>query len=110
MPPGPMSRSSRAAHSSGHSTNPSLSPEEYQRLRHHHVVPKWLYSMAVLLPSKYLKIFCRHLCETLDEMVKELLVKLVILLPPRRNREVKPEPPKHLLKILPRTLSLLVLE
>jgi len=65
MPPGPMSRSSRAAHSFGHLTNPSLNPEVYQKLRHHHVVPKWLYSMAVLLPSKYLKIFCRHLCETL---------------------------------------------
>jgi hypothetical protein len=100
MPPGQKSRSSRAAHSFGHSASPSLNPEVYQKLKHHHVVPKWLYSMAAWLPSKYLKISCRHLCETLEGMVKEQLVKLVTLLHPLLKFEVKLKPPEHLLKML----------
>jgi len=42
-------------------------------------------------------------------MVKEPLVKLVILLNPLWKLEVKLEPPEHLLKMLKKKLSLLVL-
>jgi hypothetical protein len=50
----------------------------------------------------------RHLCETLEGMVKEHLVKLVTLLHPLLKFEVKLIPPEHLLKIRMERLALLL--